>query len=107
MIRRHAELGDEMLRPIRVWEDLAPIVRHHHEWFDGRGYPDRLSGESVPLESRIIAVAEAFDAMTSDKSYKPPIPVEQALDRLKLGAGSQFDPAVVDAFLRGRPAAAG
>ena len=104
MVRRHAELGDEMLRPIRVWEDIAPLVRHHHEWFDGRGYPDRLAGESIPLESRIIAVAEAFDAMTAEKSYKEAIPVEEAIDRIREGSGTQFDPAVVEAFLRSRPA---
>ena len=102
MIRRHAELGDEMLRPIRVWEDLAPLVRHHHEWFDGRGYPDGLAGESIPLESRIIAVAEAYDAMTSDKSYKEAIPIEEAIDRIRRASGSQFDPVVVDAFVESR-----
>jgi len=98
-VRRHAELGDEMLRPIRVWEDLAPLVRHHHEWWDGRGYPDGLAGENIPLEARIIAVAEAFDSMTSEKSYKPAIPVEQALGRLEKASGTQFDPEVVAAFL--------
>jgi putative nucleotidyltransferase with HDIG domain len=102
MIRRHAELGDEMLRPIRVWEDLAPLVRHHHEWYDGRGYPDGLAGDKIPLESRIIAVAEAFDAMTSEKSYQHAIPVGEALDRIEQASGSQFDPDVVAAFLQHR-----
>ncbi len=98
-VRRHAEFGDEMLRPIRVWEDLAPLVRHHHEWWDGRGYPDGLAGEHIPLESRIIAVAEAFDSMTAEKSYKRAIPIEEALMRLQAGAGTQFDPAVVRTFV--------
>lgn len=99
-MRRHAELGDEMLRPIRIWEDLAPLVRHHQEWWNGLGYPDRLAGEAIPLESRIIGVAEAFDAMTSEKSYQEPIPVPDALGRLRGASGSQFDPAIVEAFLR-------
>ncbi len=95
---RHPVLGDEMLRPIRLWEDLAPFVRHHQEWWDGRGYPDQLQGEEIPLESRIIGVAEAFDTMTSSRSYKHPIPAEAALAELKRVAGTQFDPTVVDAL---------
>jgi len=98
-MRRHAELGDEMLRPIRIWEDLAPFVRHHHEWFDGRGYPDNLSGEEIPFEARIIAAAEAYDAMTSPRSYQPAVPVVEAVERLRAGAGTQFDPRVVQAFV--------
>ncbi len=99
-IRRHPVLGDEMLRPIRLWEDLAPFVRHHQEWFDGSGYPDHLKGEEIPLESRIIAVAEAFDAMTALRSYKPPVSIDEAFLRLKGGSGTQFDPAVVATLLR-------
>ncbi len=97
-VRRHAELGAAMLEPIKLWEDLAPIVRHHHEWIDGSGYPDGLRGERIPLESRIIAVAEAFDALTSERSYQPPIPVEEAVGRIEAGSGVQFDEAVVRAF---------
>jgi putative nucleotidyltransferase with HDIG domain len=98
-VRRHPELGDEMLRPIRIWEDLAPLVRHHHEWFDGGGYPDRLAGEAIPLEARIIGVAEAFDAMTSERSYKAAISAGEALAQLQSGAGTQFDPVVVRAMV--------
>ncbi len=72
-VRRHPELGAEMLKPIKLWEDLAPIVRHHHEWIDGGGYPDGLKGDRIPLESRIIAVAETYDALTSEYSYQQPI----------------------------------
>jgi putative nucleotidyltransferase with HDIG domain len=99
-VRRHAELGDEMLRPIRMWEDLAPIVRHHQEWFDGEGYPDRLRGDQIPLESRIISIAEAWDAMTAEKTYQHRIELSEAIDRLVAGAGTQFDPAIVQAFVR-------
>jgi len=98
-VRRHPELGDEMLRPIRIWEDLAPFVRHHHEWWDGRGYPDHLGGEEIPLESRIIGAAEAFDAMTSERSYQKSVPLVEAIERLRAGAGTQFDPGVVQAFV--------
>ena len=98
-VRRHPEFGAEMLKPIKLWEDLAPIVRHHHEWTDGSGYPDGLRGERIPLESRIIAVAEAFDALTSEQSYQRPIPVEEAIGRIEAGSGVQFDAAVVGAFV--------
>ena len=103
-VRRHPELGDEMLRPIRMWEDLAPIVRHHHEWFDGQGYPDGLHGDQIPLEARIIGVAEAWDAMTAEKSYQHRVTVGEALERLSAGAGTQFDPAIVQALVRLRNA---
>jgi len=102
LARRHVELGDEMLRPIRMWEDLAHFVRHHHERWDGGGYPDGLRGEEIPLESRIIAVAEAFDVMTAEKSYKEAIPAAEALARLVDAAGEQFDPHVVEALVQAR-----
>jgi HD-GYP domain-containing protein (c-di-GMP phosphodiesterase class II) len=101
-VRRHPEFGAEMLRPIKLWEDLAPIVRHHHEWIDGSGYPDGLRGERIPLEARIIAVAEAFDALTSEQSYQQPIPLDEAVGRIEAGAGVQFDSAVVAAFVASR-----
>lgn len=97
--RDHPALGAEMLQPIRLWQDLVPFVRHHHEWFDGNGYPDRLAGSAIPLEARIIAVAEAFDSMTSEKSYKAPVSAEVARERIRAATGTQFDPAVVRAWL--------
>lgn len=99
-IRRHPELGDEMLRPIRIWDDLAPLVRHHHEWYDGAGYPDGLAGDAIPIEARIIAVAEAYDAMTADRNYQRAISTHEAAERIRAGAGSQFDPVVAAAFAR-------
>ncbi|HBZ71939.1 MAG TPA: hypothetical protein DEP35_20310 [Deltaproteobacteria bacterium] len=96
---KHPALGAGMLSPVRLWSDLAPFVLHHHEWFDGRGYPQKLAAEDIPLEARIIAVAEAFDSMTSHASYKEAIPVEEALSRIQIGAGTQFDPKVVQVFL--------
>jgi HD-GYP domain-containing protein (c-di-GMP phosphodiesterase class II) len=73
-------------------------VRHHHERVDGAGYPDRLAGEAIPLESRIILVADAFEAMTSDRPYRKAPGREFALEQLREGAGTQFDPDVVDAL---------
>jgi putative nucleotidyltransferase with HDIG domain len=93
--RRHATIGHQLLKPIRLWEHLAPIVLHHHEWFDGTGYPERIAGDEIPLESRIIGLAEAFDSMTSEASYKRAVPVEEALRRVEAGAGTQFDPEIV------------
>ncbi|MDH3404347.1 MAG: HD domain-containing protein [Acidobacteriota bacterium] len=98
-IEMHPDIGYQMLRQIELWRDVAPLVRHHHEWYDGDGYPDRLSGESIPLESRIIGVAEAFDSMTSQISYRSALPASEALQRIRDGAGSQFDPAVVAALV--------
>jgi hypothetical protein len=98
--KQHPALGHRMLKPIRVWEHLAPLVLHHHEWFDGRGYPEGLSGEAIPIESRIIAVAEAFDSMTSSKSYREPVSVADALGEIRGGAGTQFDPTVARIFVQ-------
>ncbi len=102
-VELHPEIGFQMLHQIDLWREVAPLVRHHHEWWDGDGYPGRLSGESIPLESRIIAIAEAFDSMTSQMSYRQALPASEALERIREGAGTQFDPAVVEAFLELSP----
>jgi len=70
-------------------------VLHHHEWFDGTGYPEKIAGSQIPLESRIVAVAEAFDSLTSESSYQRAIPAEEALRRIETGAGKQFDPEII------------
>ena len=77
---------------------LVPYARWHHERFDGTGYPDHLSGLAIPLGARIISVCDAFDAMISSRPYRDAKSVEDAMDELRTNAGSQFDPAVVDAF---------
>lgn len=97
--RQHPQMGHRMLAPIQLWADVAPLVLHHHEWWDGSGYPEGLAGEAIPLESRIIGLAEAFDSMTSKSSYKEPVPAEEAVRRVEAGSGTQFDPEVVRVFL--------
>jgi diguanylate cyclase (GGDEF)-like protein len=99
VMQRHSLLGFEIVEAAGL-EVEARWVRHHHERVDGRGYPDRLAGEEIPLESRIILVADAFEAMTSDRPYRNAPGREFALEQLREGAGSQFDPDVVDALCR-------
>jgi HD-GYP domain-containing protein (c-di-GMP phosphodiesterase class II) len=97
-MRLHPEKGVGILAPIEQLKDVLPGILHHHERYDGSGYPDKLQGNAIPLEARIIAVADAFDAMVSERPYKIGYSVEEALEELKKGAGSQFDPAVVACF---------
>lgn len=96
----HARHGYELLKPIRFWEASAPIVLSHHERWDGTGYPERLAGEDIPLEARILTVCDAYDAMTADSTYRTRVGSAEALAELERCAGSQFDPAVVEAFRR-------
>jgi len=95
---KHCVFGHRMLSRIRLWRDLAPIVYHHHEWWDGRGYPDGKAGAEIPRESRIISLCDAVDTMTSDDSYRTPLGLDAALAELERCSGSQFDPDVVMAF---------
>ena len=97
--RTHPAIGARILSAIRFWEDLAPFVLRHHEWFDGTGYPEGIAGEDIPLQSRIIGLAEAVDTMTSSTSYKEAVSAEEALRRVREGSGTQFDPEVVNVFL--------
>lgn len=99
VLRQHPALGAEMLHPVLLWEELAPIVRHHHEWWNGQGYPDGIAGEAIPLESRIIGLVEAFDSMTSASSYQRSCPPEEACDRIGAAAGTQFDPQLAATFV--------
>jgi HD-GYP domain-containing protein (c-di-GMP phosphodiesterase class II) len=100
IVEQHPELGERILRPIGQLEDVCGIVRHCHERWDGRGYPDGCAGEDIPVEARIIFACDAFHAMTTDRPYRRALPVEEAKRRLLEGAGTQFDPAVVEACLR-------
>jgi HD-GYP domain-containing protein (c-di-GMP phosphodiesterase class II) len=96
MVQVHAEAGAEMLADLDP--ELAPIVRHHHERFDGGGYPDGLAGEEIPLGARVVAVADTFDALTSSRPYRSARRRRQAMALLVAEAGTQLDPRVVQAF---------
>jgi diguanylate cyclase (GGDEF)-like protein len=100
VVEQHPEWGERILSPIDELAGVRPIVRHCHERWDGAGYPDALAGDAIPLESRIIFVCDAFHAMTTERPYRSALPVEEAVRELRKGAGSQFDPQVVDVFLR-------
>jgi len=99
MIKQHPRLGAEMLAAIRPNWEIIPIVRGHHEWWNGMGYPDGLKGESIPLGSRILSVADAFVAMTSWRAYRDVMEVKEAVKEIAAYSGVQFDPRVVNAFL--------
>ncbi len=98
-LRLHPQKGVAILAPIEQLKDVLPGILHHHERYDGSGYPDRLKGEDIPLEARIIAVADAFDAMVSVRPYKKGYSTADALQELKRCAGTQFDPVVVQCFI--------
>jgi two-component system cell cycle response regulator len=97
-IRRHTIIGERILAAAPALAAVARMVRSSHERYDGRGYPDRIAGEAIPLGARIIFVCDAFDAMISERPYNRGMTTAQALDELRRCAGSQFDPDVVDAF---------
>jgi putative nucleotidyltransferase with HDIG domain len=100
LIKRHPVDGQEMLERVGgVLADVGLIVRHHHERWDGGGYPDRIAGEAIPLAARIICACDAYSAMTTNRSYRPAMPVADAIAELQRCAGTQFDPAVVDALV--------
>lgn len=99
LVKLHTAKGEELLSRIRDLEPIARIVRHHHERFDGTGYPDGLWGEEIPLESRILAVVDAFEAMTSDRPYRKAMTVDEALEELRRFSGTQFDPQVVNVMV--------
>jgi HD-GYP domain-containing protein (c-di-GMP phosphodiesterase class II) len=99
-MKQHPTAALHVLSHIRSLSDATPAILHHHEHFDGSGYPDGLAGEEIPIASRILLVTDAFDAMTTDRPYRKAMPVEAAIEELKRNSGSQFDPLVVGAFLR-------
>ena len=99
IMQDHPDIGSAIVALIPFLKDIAPIIKHHHEHFNGDGYPDHLAGEDIPIESRILLVADAYDAMTSNRPYRLALSHEESMARLVEGKGTQFDPEVVDAFL--------
>jgi putative nucleotidyltransferase with HDIG domain len=99
IMREHPRKGARILEPIPAYAEVIPIVLQHHEWFDGTGYPDGLAGESISLGGRIFAVADVYDALTSDRPYRAGLGRERAIESIEQGTGRQFDPRVVEAFL--------
>jgi putative nucleotidyltransferase with HDIG domain len=100
VMRTHPEVGEQILRPIQSLQSILPIVRHHHERWDGSGYPDDLAGSAIPLGARIVAVCDAYRAMTENRPYRSALPEAQARKELEQGTGAQFDAECVRALLR-------
>ena len=98
-VEEHPTLGERILSPAQL-DEILPAVRHHHERWDGAGYPDHLWGEDIPVEARILSVCDAFEAMTSTRAYRPPLTLEAALAEVEACAGTQFDPVIAATFVR-------
>ncbi len=98
-IKRHPEIGYRILNTVNDMLEIAEYVLYHHERWDGKGYPKGLKGEEIPLQSRIITIADAYDAMTSQRSYRNALQEETAIEELKINSGTQFDPELVRIFI--------
>ena len=105
-MRRHTLIGERIVQAAPALVGVGQLIRSSHERWDGRGYPDGLAGDAIPLGSQIVFICDAFSAMTTDRSYRPGMPEAAALAELRRHAGTQFAPAVVDAFVAERAACA-
>lgn len=99
IIKKHPQRGAEILEPLKFLNKEVEMIAHHHERLDGKGYPDGLKGEAIPQGARILAVADSFDAMNSERAYRKPLPEDVIIKELKDASGSQLDPHIVAAFL--------
>ena len=104
-IQTHPEAGWAILQELAALRHLLPGVLHHHERFDGRGYPDGLASQDIPIDGRILAICDSYDAMTSDRPYRQGMPQAEAESRLRAGTGSQWDPQLIASFLTVMPEA--
>jgi HD-GYP domain-containing protein (c-di-GMP phosphodiesterase class II) len=100
VVEQHPEIGSRLLKPLAIPSSVATAIRHHHEWWDGTGYPDGLSGEEIPLIGRIIAVTDAFDTMSCDRPYRAALDRNVICGELRRFSGVQFDPDLAKEFLR-------
>jgi HD-GYP domain-containing protein (c-di-GMP phosphodiesterase class II) len=100
IIKNHSIIGENILKPVLLFENETRTIRHHHERWDGQGYPDGLTGNAIPLNSRILAVIDSFDAMTNNRPYRKALKLDKALNELTQNSGLQFDKKVVDTFLK-------
>jgi putative two-component system response regulator len=103
-VKRHAALGAQMLADINTPEALVSIVRHHHENWDGTGYPDGLAGIAIPIGARVLAIIDCYDALTSHRPYRRALSPERAVEMIRQRCGTMYDPAIVQAFLSVQPA---
>ena len=99
IMREHPQIGERICDPLRMSRDFTPIIRHHHERWDGRGYPDGLAGEDIPLGARIVALADAYDAIVRGRPYRAPRSADEAFAEIRRHAGRQFDPGLVPLFI--------
>lgn len=99
LMREHPIIGERIIAQMRFARDVAPIIRSHHERWDGKGYPDGLCGENIPIGARIVAIVDAYDAMATDRPYRNALPEDEIVRRLRAGRGTQFDPYLLDVFL--------
>ena len=99
LVKKHPEIGEKIVSTVDSLRMVAPVIRHHHERFDGRGYPDEIAGHDIELNSRIIAVADAYDFLRSDLSFRKAYSVEESVQEIKRSSGTQFDPEIVSNFI--------
>jgi len=100
IIKNHSVIGANIIGRVTFMKGAALYVKHHHERWDGNGYPDKIKGDNIPLGARILAVVDSFDAMMSERPYKKPMTLEESFTELKRNSGSQFDPNIVETFLK-------